>query len=450
MESPESSSPIITRAVTAGLRGEYCENYELPAWQKTALRALGGLPQGAARFVISRLQTLGALPPQKIVGLSIENLAALRLKDYNRVPGRFPAIVAGVALGGATAHLALALGAPFLPQAFVLTLKGGSPTGDVAAYFQRSAELACAIARDNPGAMTIQHFDPVHDGCLTRWVNHLRFKLLDLPDVYADFIRRRLVRGGEICYLDCGAEWLRFRVGERSVFQVGGWGGLPPEEFLDAARSDRIRRVCRGEGLSVFDWRLRDYALERGPESEWGTEPGLGEALEAFCGGEGYRFVRIRLLQPHDFSRLAFRAAARLLEREGRAPAGVFVEMFTQFDATAVLRSGLLPLWLVFNTRDSLDFLRSMIPNFPAGRPVFFSPLSTFSLTPDLVPWPEWETALRGLAWTNVGARPSHYPADARALVTWMDELRRWCEKNAQPIRGRLSAEELRELAEAL
>lgn len=446
MESPDSSSPVVTRAVATGLLGQYCDIYSFPAWQRSALQVLGSLPQGAARFVISRFQPFSALPPQKAAGLSIENLAALRLRDYDRVPGRFPVIASGVALGGATAHLALALGGPFLPQAFVLTLKGGSPTGDVSTYFRRSADLARDIARANPNVMTIQHFDPVHDGWLTRWVNHLRFKLLDLPQVYADFIRDRLEPGGEICYLDCGAEWLRFRVGERSVFQVGGWGDISPEEFLDAARSDRIRRVCRGEGLSVFDWRLPDTPLERGPESEWGTEPGLGEALEAFCQREGYRFVRIRLSQPHDFSRLAFRVVARLLEKEGRAPAGALVEMFTQFDATAVLRSGLLPLWLVFNTQDSLDFLRRMTPQFPPGRPIFFSPLSTFSITPDLVPWSGWEAALRGLSWTNIGTRPSHYPADARALVSWTDELREWCEKNAQPICGRLSAEELQEL----
>jgi hypothetical protein len=447
MESLESSSPIVTRAVAAGLQGRYCDIYELPAWQKTALHALGALPQGVGRWVISRFQTLSGLPPERVVGLSMETRAEWRLRDYAGLPGRFPAITVGAALGGATAHLSLALGGPFLPQAFVVTLRGGSPTGDVTAYFRRSAALAREIAAANPNVMTIQHFDPVHDGWLTRWVNHLRFKLLGLPQAYADFIRQRLAPGGAVCFLDCGAAWLRYRVGERSVFQVGGWGDISPEEFLEASRSDRIRRVGRGEGLTHFDWRLPDHPLERGPESEWGTEPGLGEALEDFCGREGYRFVRIHLPEPHDFSRLAFRATAHLLEKEGRAPAGALIEIFSQFDATAVLRAGLLPLWLVFNTRDSLEFMRRMLPQFPAGKPIFFSPLSTFSLTPDLVPWADWEAALQGLPWTNVGVRPSHYPADVRALVTWTDKLRAWCEKNAQPIRERLSAEALKELS---
>jgi len=213
------------------------------------------------------------------------------------------------------------------------------------------------------------------------------------------------------------------------------------------AGSDLIRAAGRREGLTEFDWRLPDYPLERGPESEWGSEPGLAEALEAFATREGCRFIRIRLPDPHAFARLAFRAIGRQWEAAGRAPAGVLVEMFTQFDATAARRAGLLPLWLVFNTADALAFLRAMRPEFPAGRPVFFSPLATFSRTPDLAPWPEWEAALAGLDWRNVGARASHYPADARALVHWAAPLRRWADAHAVPAPPRLVVDELVRLA---
>ena len=57
IESNESSSPIVTRAVAAGLRGDFCDNYEFPGWQKVLLTGLGALPQGVARFAISRFQS---------------------------------------------------------------------------------------------------------------------------------------------------------------------------------------------------------------------------------------------------------------------------------------------------------------------------------------------------------------------------------------------------------
>jgi hypothetical protein len=445
IEAPESASPIVTRAVAAGLRGESFDNYPFPGWQKALLTVLGGLPQGVARVAISRFESISGLPPKVLDGFSMDELVRMRLYDYAQCAESFPIITAGAALGGATAYLSLALGGPFLPQSFVLTLKGGSINGNVNRYLQRSLEPALRIAAENPGLMTIQHYDPVHDGWMTRFVNHLRLKLIDLPRAYAEFIKSRLEPGGAVVYLEGGASWLRYRLVPRSVFQVGGWGGIPAEEYLETSK--RLQAYARRSGLKFSDWKLGDYPLERGPESEWGSEPGLAEALEVFCESEGYRFVRIRLPHPNDFSRLAFAAALKLLEKEEREPAGVLVEMFSQFDTTASMQSGLLPLWLIFNTDDSLAYLKEMRAKFPTGKPVFFSPLVTFSLPPDRTPFDEWAAALRGIDWVNIGTRRSHYPADARALVKWAEPLRRWVTEHRQPLRNRLSAEEIGILA---
>jgi hypothetical protein len=441
IESPESSSPIVTRAVAASLRGEFFDSYPFPNWQKLLLIILGALPQGVARFAISRFETISGLPPKVLDGFSLDNLVQTRLNDYAQLTERFPVIITGAALGGATTYLSLALRGPFLPQAFVLTLKGGSVNGDVDKYLHRSLEPALHIAAENPGLMTIQHYDPVHDGWMTRSVNHLRFKLLDMPQAYTEFIKSRLEPGGAIVYLESGASWLRYRLGPRSIIQVGGWGGIPAEEFLEG--SERLKQFAHRTGLKFSDWKLHDYPLERGPESEWGSEPGLAESFEAFCAVEGYRFVRIHLPDPNDFSRLAFGAALKLLEMEGREPAGVLVEMFSQFDTTASMQTGLLPLWLIFNTDDSLAYLKDMRTRFPPGKPVFFSPLATFSLPPDRTPFNEWANALTGIDWVNIGSRRSHYPADARALVVWAKPLRKWVAEHRNPLRNRLNVEDL-------
>lgn len=444
-ESPESSTPIITRSVAAALDGQFSDSYPLPNWQKAALEFLGTFPQNAARWVISRFESLSGLDRAVLEDFSIDSLVQERLADYSRLPGPFPCVTVGAGLGGATAHLAHALGGPFLPQAFVLTLKGGAPDGSIQTYLNRSADLAQRIARANPGILTIQHYDPIHDEWMTRFVNHLRFKLLDLPQAYASYLRRVLEPGGAVCYLDCQAQWLRYRIAERSVFQVGGWGDISAQEFIQG--SPRIEAYRRRMGLRQDSWSLPDYPLESGPESEWGSEPGLDEALEEFCRQHEYRFVRIRLPEPHDYSRLALSAVQALLNKESRSPAGVLVEMFSQFDAHAVSQSGLLPLWLVFNTRDSLEFMKSMRPIFPPDKPVFFSPLATFTHTPDMTPWQDWERALDGLDWRNIGARSNHYPADARALVHWADPLRQWVNQHPSPIRERLQVEELQAIA---
>jgi hypothetical protein len=245
--------------------------------------------------------------------------------------------------------------------------------------------------------------------------------------------------------LDCGARWLRYRVGEHSVFQVGGWGDISAQEFITG--SGRLEEYGRSIGLRKCNWMLPDFPLEEGPESEWGSEVGLGQALKDFCDRKGYRYVQISLPEPNFFSELAFRTIKYLLLKEERSPTGVLIEMFSQFDATAVRNSGLLPLWLIFNTLDSLRFLQRIRTEFPQDKPVFFSPLATFTITPDLTPYSEWEKALEGLNWQNIGARSSHYPADSTALTNWSRPLRAWVEQNYHPIRSTLNPEEMQELA---
>ena len=159
---------------------------------------------------------------------------------------------------------------------------------------------------------------------------------------------------------------------------------------------------------------------------------------------------RLPCPHPHDYSRLAFFAQQALLAEAGLEPAGTLIEMFSQFDASAVQKAGLLPLWLIFNTHDSLAFLESMRPHLEQHQPVFFSPLVTFSITPDLAPWDNWTKALQGLDWRNIGARPSHYPADALALTNWFEPLRRWADNHPQPANAKLSPEKLQAIAAAL
>lgn len=447
LESRESSSPVITRSVAAGLQGEFSNPYEFDWLTKSLLKVVGVFPQSVAHWLVPRAQNANAIDAEVIKKLKIDDLIRVRLSDYKNVKGPFPAITMGVGMGGTTAHLALALGGPFLPQAYVLTLKNGSMDGNVEHYFKLGAEAARKVTENNPDIMSIQHYDPIHDGWLTRRVNHLRLKLIEMPAVYQEYIRENLIPGGEIVYLDGSASWKQYRVGEKNVFQVGGWGDISAEEFLNG--SERIRAYCKKEKMQS-GWQLQGYPLIDGAESEWGSEPGLGESIEAFCHREGYKFTRITFNDPNQFNILAFRAIKKQLELENRVPAGYLIEIFSQYDASAVLKSGLVPLWLIFNTNDSAEFLARMAPELKEAAPVFFSPLSTFSITPDLVPWQKWEDALHGIKWINIGTRKNHYPADTWTVVDWQRPLQKWCQEHENPLKTLINGEILRKIAEEI
>ena len=173
------------------------------------------------------------------------------------------------------------------------------------------------------------------------------------------------------------------------------------------------------------------------------ADPGDGKGqIIAFNTAAPYWFEH-----PNDFSRLAYSSALKLLEKEGVEPSGVSVECFSQFDSNSARMSGLLPLWLIFNTKDSARYLKEMSPRFPKDKPLFFSGLSTFSITPDMATWDEWVDALGRDDFINTGTRSSHYPADTKALFKWQDPLHKWALKNKRPITATLSAEELAQLA---
>lgn len=430
LESPESASPRITRAVAAALSNTPFESFSFPRWQELLLALLNVCPAWLARLAVGWDVGRSAHPPDLATHLHVEDLVTQRLRDYEHLAGTFPVVVVGSALGGAAAHLAVALGGPFLPQPFVLNFKGGTADDDVAEHFSKSRALGEAILRNNAGVLVIGHFDPVHDGWLTGLINHIRVKLLTLPAGYRQFLRARLQKGGSIVYLDCRASWPQFKVGERHVYQVGGWGGIAPMTFLEGAPSIDAFLEARGSPHRG-GWRLSDLPLEWGPESEWGSEPGLAEELERFAQVEGFEFVRLSMDEPSDFSRLAFHSYQRTYALSGIEAQGVLIEMFTQYDPMAVPRGGLLPLWLVFNTEDSLAVLEDMRKFFPETAPVFFSALVTLSRTPDMVPWKVWVAALDGLDWRSIGARAGKYPEDLVALWRWQEPLKWWVERHS-------------------
>lgn len=448
LESQESSSPVITKAVANGLLGKPSEVYHFSTFEKTMLRIVGHLPSKVAEWIIPRANSGNVLTEEKLNGLRTCDLINGRLADYQDNLEQYPAITVGIGMGGTTAHLALALGGPFLPQAFVLTLKNGTMTGNVNEYNRLTMQLAHEITERNPDLMTIQHYDPVHDGWLVRRVNHLRLKLVDLPKEYKEFIKKKVLPGGDVVYLEGKATWKRFRTGERNVFQVGGWGDIPADEFING--SPRLTAFARKEQLKFDRWALDGYPLEEGAESEWGSEPGLGEALEEFCKREGFHFHKISFNDPNDFSRLAFRSKKYMLEKQRIQPAGSVVEVFSQYDAQLIDQTALLPLWLIFNTMDSLEFLNEMKKEFPKDLPVFFSSLATFSLTPDLVPWDKWEDALKDFKTVNIGCRKTHYPADTLALLDWKKPLVSWAENHERITSNRISANELDRLVKSI
>jgi hypothetical protein len=432
------------RSVAAALRGEFFQPQDMPDWVAVLAMLLGGLGRRFNVWAVDRSQSMTGIAPEVADRITSADLAEHALGFYREVKGPFDAVIVGAPNGG-VAHLATALGAPFLSQHLLTSFRDHKHADDIHTYAERGTELARRVLSRNADLAIVNHYDPLHDRFLVRWVNHIRYKLLDLPQAYREAIRLWLKPGGTIVFSDCRYLWRQYRVGERHTFQVGGLGGVTDEEFLSGC--PEIEAMQRAERSPwVGGWRL-DLPLEVQPESEWGALPELRAACEAFAQENGYGFLPLTADHPEGFSKLAFHAYQALLRKAALTPRGVFIDCFTQVNPVAIRLSSLLPLWLPFNCTDSLHFLERMRPEFPCDLPVVFAPVPNFAPAYDTVGFDPWLDVLMDFDVNVLATDPQRYPEDLSGLFGFTPALKQWCKMHPAPVRAHLSPDELRVLA---
>ncbi len=268
------SSAVCMRSVAAALRGRFLDPFEIPLYQRLALSAVALLGPDPVRRVVEMGVRWRGIAPSWADRITAEGLARRAVALYDGLEGPFDAVVIGAPNGG-VAHIAAALRAPFLSQHFLLSFRDPTDPDDVQTTFEHGSALAERILQREPTLVVVNHYDPLHDRYLVRWVNHIRLKLLDLPEAYKAFIRQRLRPGGTVIFIDCRYRWLQYRVGPRHTFQVGGLGDVTPREYLEGRPEIERLRGRRG------GWSLEDLSLEERPESEWGAEPPPHPSQEA-------------------------------------------------------------------------------------------------------------------------------------------------------------------------
>lgn len=369
----------VARALGGGGRG-LLEPY--PVVSAPFLLCLRHLPERVRLAVIhfGMARTLG-LPLESFRDFDPE---ALFLAHASRYPDRtYQAVVLG-SPGGGVAHLAALLDAPLLPCCALVGARHRIDPDDLAGYLGTGQALDLG-----PGYEAIVHYDPIHDRDLISYAALVRVRLLSLPNVYADFIRRHLAPGGTIILAEGTYSWPQVQLGEGVWLQIGGLGGIPPAEYLS-------RYPSPGE------------AVDR-RESEWGCPEEFAKAVREFARERGYRLLELPAAHPTEYSVLALRAYRAAGAREEM----LLLDCFTTMDARFSRETGIPPLHLPFLTRDALEFARGFLrecPNPPERLFLLLHP--TYVSPPDMVPLPEWREALPGVE-ALVDER--YWPADPYA-----------------------------------
>jgi len=344
------------------------------------------------------------------------NPATLPVWCTSQYPKRgYQAVLIG-SPGGGTAHLAALLWGPFLTSSFLLSFRrargGPDDLKDYAHSSERLAEQSLAGLDPDLEFEAIAHYDPLHDRPLVRAAVLLRLRLIRLPESYRGFILEGLTPGGHLILINCTYPWPQYRLGRGSFLQVGGLGGLSPDEFLKR-------------------WSL-DLPKDVRPESEWGCPPELVEDVKRFARERDFKLIELRFHHPREAGLLAYRAYLAA----GARPEELMLDCFTYINPYTNLITGIPALWLPYNDRGSLEFTRRFLEG-KRFKKVYLTLVPSFSRCEDIPPLAEWMALLWGRGELKLlGPDPRAYPADPWAPFAYRLGLIRL--KNRYPSRSPL------------
>ena len=342
---PDGPERPLLEAVSRALLRLGCDDLD----RMPVLGRRGGLPAELRWPALAHEACTEAVPAEQ-AGL-VDAGAVARWMTGHYAVGPYPAVVLGSAHGGA-AHLAAALGAPWLPTSFTVTLPwpDGS-VGDWTGAMEWGAKLADLILAANPGVTVRQVHDPVGRGALCGATVTLHVRWRRLPAAYREFLASEVEPGGATLLLRDSRTWPVLELTDRHSFQLGRpAGGLRHEDqTLDNPSFRRLVQSVGGDRWST------PY-LDTPPRyAEIGGEPELDRDLRRVSADLGRPAHRVLYPGPEVLSACVADLYRDWLRRSGRADDACVVETGRLVDPWWVLAAGLVPYWCESAARPAVD-----------------------------------------------------------------------------------------------
>lgn len=404
------SSVSAVAAVSNFLHGRDSDPLPIPGTRLLA-QALTALPERTRAQLYRTAAFVQAVPARHAHRLDIDELDQWVVDQYG--PGPFPAVVVGVP-SGAAVHLAASLGAPFLPQTTLTSIRHRTthpddPAGAMAAI----APITGRIAHHNPRVAVYHMHDPAHDRPMIERFAFLRLKRLALGPVYEKFLTERLAPGGTIVQVEAALRWRNHQTDERAYFQLGSIGALSEAEYHEG--SPRIARYLEQQGSPVRAWSPPPMDNHQHVEGEWGWDPTLGADIARISEGEGFTVRRLVAPHPQDHSSFATELYRWWYARLGAPTNRLLVETYAQWDPLWMLRTASVPYWLNFHTEPEKAALENYLNQARPFDHIHINLLSHGVRSPGVVPAADWTDLAQHHASKSgglIGVDKRTYPLD--------------------------------------
>ncbi|NJC73640.1 hypothetical protein HC031_28510 [Planosporangium thailandense] len=293
------------------------------------------------------------IPRQRIADVRSGEVAAWMTGGY-RQP-QYPAVVVGSPHVGAL-HLAAALGAPWLPAGFRLSVRC-SPTDAKRPQpaLQQGRAIASHLLSEDPDIAVYQRCDPMGQAAGGSTTLDFYVKWTAVPEQLRRFLSERLIPGGTVVLIrDCRG-WPATQPDDGYRFQVGTVGsGL--------SWPDYCRQLRRHGDESGDDWSDEESWTVPAPDggdvdAEQGIHPGLLGDLRRWSSASGRRLRIVAITDSAALSAAVGDVYRSWLRAAGKTGNRLVIGCGTLLDPWHVVRAGLVPYWCPGPLHSDIDAL---------------------------------------------------------------------------------------------
>nr|WP_089016225.1 hypothetical protein [Micromonospora inositola] len=377
-----STARVLVAATARALRGDDCGDLGHP----TPLSRFTGAPEPVRRAAAARAVGRVALTPAQTAEVDAERVARWIVDQYPR--RRYPGLVLGSAHGSA-AHLAVALGVPWLPASFELTAHWTRGAVDrPRAALDHGAALAARLLAGNSDVHVRQVHCPASRGALAGATVTLAVHWRRLPAAYGRFLADRLEPGAAVLLLRDARTWPVLDEGRGHSFQVGSpASGLEPVDFHPDAHA--LRQVLRSAGGDGAHWEPPEVSTPQG-HAEHGVESGFELSARDWTGRHGHPLHQVLFPQPDALSAATADLYRRWLRWAGKTGDRLVVECGRLLDPWQVVRAGMVPYWCENATRRRVEGVEWWLAGSEPFSSVDVLPEPPGVRSPALAGLPQW------------------------------------------------------------